>query len=228
METKTLLEKNGLYPVGGGKTQIEARGPTIIECKGLKFAFFGYVLLKGMTYRADRPAPAWAGTDEIIKEIKKIRNKVDFVIVSLHWGIEFKQIPTGTQVKKAHRLIDAGADLILGHHPHVLQSIEYYKGKYIVYSLGNFVFDQHKLCRKQSMIFGCTFKKGEITSAYFIPILLKDFRPHPAKGENAKKIIKKVKLLSNKYNIKLIETSDKVFLMESYSNLFFGRSGFFK
>jgi len=220
LKTKSLLEEQGLYPVGGGKNQKEAQGPTIIERKGLRFAFFGYIdmLLEGITCLEDKPAPAWATTEEIIEEIKKVRDKVDFVIISFHWGVEFQHTPTINQVETAHRLIDAGADLILGHHPHVLQSIENYKGRYIIYSFGNFVFDQHKLPQRQSMIFCCTFKKGEIKDAYFIPILIKDFKPNVAKGEERKDIIETIKKISEDHNIRLIEKNDKVLVADTALN----------
>ncbi|HAV43390.1 TPA: hypothetical protein DCX15_05180 [bacterium] len=222
LKTKALLEKEGLYPIGGGKDQKEARSAVIVERNGLKFAFLGYIdmLLEGITYLEDRPAPAWATTEEIIEEIKKIRDKVDFVIVSFHWGVEFQHTPTINQVETAHKLIDAGADFILGHHPHVLQSIENYKGRYIIYSLGNFVFDQHKLPQRQSMIFCCTFEKGRIKDTHFIPILIRDFRPYIAKGEDKKGIIEAIEKISEEYNIRLIEKNGKVLITDTALNTY--------
>ena len=68
----------------------------------------------------------------------------DFLVVSFHWGVEFSTHKTDTQTKLAHLAIDNGADLIVGHHPHVVQDVEKYDGKYIFYSLGNFIFDYQK------------------------------------------------------------------------------------
>ena len=83
--------------------------------------------------------------EEIIKKVKTVKslNPNNFLIVSLHWGEEYKLINSPVQQKLAHRLIEAGADLIIGHHPHVVQNIEKYQGKLIFYSLGNFIFDQY-------------------------------------------------------------------------------------
>lgn len=83
--------------------------------------------------------------EEIIKTIKTVKslNPDNFLIVSLHWGEEYKLINSPAQQKLAHQLIEAGADLIIGHHPHVVQNIEKYQGKLIFYSLGNFIFDQY-------------------------------------------------------------------------------------
>lgn len=83
--------------------------------------------------------------EEIIKTIKTVKslNPDNFLIVSMHWGEEYKLINSPAQQKLAHQLIEAGADLIIGHHPHVVQNIEKYQGKLIFYSLGNFIFDQY-------------------------------------------------------------------------------------
>jgi len=83
--------------------------------------------------------------EEIIKKIKMVKssNPDNFLIVSMHWGEEYKLINSLTQQRLAHKIIEAGADLIIGHHPHVVQNIEKYQGKLIYYSLGNFIFDQY-------------------------------------------------------------------------------------
>jgi poly-gamma-glutamate synthesis protein (capsule biosynthesis protein) len=83
--------------------------------------------------------------EEIIKTIKTVKssNPDNFLIVSMHWGEEYKLINSPTQQKLAHKIIEAGAGLIIGHHPHVVQNIEKYQGKLIFYSLGNFIFDQY-------------------------------------------------------------------------------------
>ena len=75
-------------------------------------------------------------------DIQALKRQVDFVIVAFHWGIEYTALPTQEQRGIAHQAIDAGADLILGNHPHWVQATEKYQGKYITYAHGNFVFDQ--------------------------------------------------------------------------------------
>jgi poly-gamma-glutamate synthesis protein (capsule biosynthesis protein) len=214
IETKCSIERYNMFPVGGGNNQQEARQAVIIERNGLKFAFLGYIdmLLEGLTFLEDKPAPAWATIDEIINEIKNVRDKVDFVIVSFHWGVEFQPYPTINQTQIAHKLIDKGADLIIGHHPHVLSRIEQYKGKYIIYSLGNFLFDQRKLTQTQSMIFGCSFDKNGMHSPYFIPIILKNYKPYIAKGVEAKEIIGVIEKLSEGYNVKLCIEKNKILI----------------
>ncbi len=85
----------------------------------------------------------YANNQFIIDKIKDMRSKVDYLAIYPHWGIEYQLTPSKNQIKLAHEWIDAGADVIIGAHPHVIQSVEQYKDKYIFYSLGNFIFDQY-------------------------------------------------------------------------------------
>jgi poly-gamma-glutamate synthesis protein (capsule biosynthesis protein) len=89
--------------------------------------------------------PFLAKEEEIIETVKAVKslNSEKFLIISLHWGEEYQLTNSLAQQKLAHQIIEAGADLIIGHHPHVVQNIEKYQGKLIFYSLGNFIFDQY-------------------------------------------------------------------------------------
>ena len=104
----------------------------IKEIKGVKIAFVGYTKV-GLWVTSDR---------DIIKNIKKIKDsgEVDIIIANFHWGVELARKMNNSQINLAHLAIDNGADLVIGNHPHVVQGMELYKGKYIIYSLGNFVF----------------------------------------------------------------------------------------
>ena len=214
IRTSQLLSEKGLFTIGGGENQKEARRASIITKNGLKFAFFAFIdmLPDGIVYIESEAGPAYASTEEIVREIEKIRDKVDFVIVSFHWGIEFNRYPRIDHVEKAHRIIDAGADLILGHHPHVLQSVEIYKERPIIYSLGNFVFDQHKLEQCQSAIFECVFEKGKVDSISFIPVILEESCPRIAKKEEGKKIMNTIIEISNEFRTCFCEKKDKLFV----------------
>ncbi len=97
---------------------------------------YAFVCLHDVTYKLD--------DESAVKLIKEVRPQVDFLLVSIHWGYEYKHSPDlNSQVSPGRAFIDAGADFVIGHHPHVVQTFEEYKGKYIFYSLGNFVFDQY-------------------------------------------------------------------------------------
>jgi len=214
IRTSQLLSEKGLFSIGGGVNQKEARGATIITKNGLKFAFFGFIdmLPDGIVYIESEAGPAYASTEEIVRKIEKIRDKVDFVIVSFHWGSEFNRYPRIDHVEKAHRIIDAGADLILGHHPHVLQSVEIYKERPIIYSLGNFVFDQHKIKQCQSAIFECVFEKGKVDSISFIPVILEKSCPRIAEKKERKKIMNTIIDISNEFGTRFCEKNNKLFV----------------
>lgn len=127
-QTKELLDKENLKYFGDYKNQASL---SYIESIGnFKVALIGYHEL----FDPD--------TTSVINEIKNIRDKTDFIIVYPHWGIEYQtQFSKGQQIK-AYQFIDAGADTVIGAHPHVIQPIEIYQNKPIFYSLGNFIFDQ--------------------------------------------------------------------------------------
>lgn len=151
--------------------------------------------------------------DYIRKGIKKLRRKgADIIVASCHWGIERDFFPTDYQQKTAHKIVKWGADLVLGCHPHVLQGIEYYKGKLILYSMGNFCFGGNSNpSDKDTMLFQQTFKlkNGKLKkklNARIIPCRLSsvsdhnDYRPTIVKGDQKKKIIANMNRYSKPYS----------------------------
>jgi len=151
-ETCFHLDSLGLGFVGAGRTAEEARRPLVIEKRGIRVAFLAYTALLNIAGNSDDPArPRVNMFDEaLVKEdISRIRDSVDFVVVSLHWGAEYIRKPTPGQVAIARELCDRGADVILGHHPHVLGPVEVYTAEdgrtcVIAYSLGNFISNQER------------------------------------------------------------------------------------
>ena len=165
LDTRALLISKGIVPTGAGRDLDEARKPAIVEKHGIKVGFLGYcsVLPPGgeagpgkvgvaplrvkTEYEGRGPhAPVRVKTEPdeqdmkmILEDIKKLRPQVDIVMVAFHWGVIWvPRIIADYQVKVAHACIDAGADMIIGHHAHVPKAIEMYKGKAIFYSLSNF------------------------------------------------------------------------------------------
>lgn len=130
IQTRSFLSENNIDYVGEPYGCVQ---DFILEKQGVLFVAFN------KTY------PNNCSTEAIVNTVAKVRkdNPDSFLIVSLHWGQEYEQINSVEQQKLAHKLIDNGVDVIVGHHPHVVQNIELYNGKLIFYSLGNFVFDQY-------------------------------------------------------------------------------------
>lgn len=134
---------------------------------------------------------AFVGIDETVQIIplsnfyslvKKLKSENDFVVVNIHWGKEYQLVNNDNQKAIAHKLIDAGADVIFGHHPHVVQNMEVYKGKAIFYSLGNFVFDQNFGDTTVGLGVKVEFKEEETLFELF-PFNIKVFAPDLMKGQ---------------------------------------------
>jgi poly-gamma-glutamate synthesis protein (capsule biosynthesis protein) len=161
-ETLKNLEKNNIKYFGNSYE------PLIIEKEGVKIGFLGFSdFLKHLEVKENKIGIAIIN-DKISEMIKKAKEKVDILIVNFHWGEEYKKIANERQRKLAKISIDSGADLVIGHHPHVIQDIEKYKDKFIFYSLGNFIFDQN--FSKETMIGGgieVYIKNKKIENIYF-------------------------------------------------------------
>lgn len=144
LEQLRLLEQKKIQYVGGGRDCVHARQPLIVDRNGMRVALLAYNDFKPRAFEAgpNWPGVAWAVDAQITADIEAARtiHKADFVIPMLHWGWEY-EAANDRQKQLARLMIDAGADLIVGGHPHVTQEVEYYKGKLIIYSIGNFIFD---------------------------------------------------------------------------------------
>jgi poly-gamma-glutamate synthesis protein (capsule biosynthesis protein) len=115
----------------------------------------------------------------IRRDISYAKTKADFVVVQAHWGIEYQGEPSDRQKSLAHQMVDAGADAVVGHHPHVLQGVERYKGKFIIYSLGNFMFDLKRPISHPGMVLRLRLEKGKLPAADYILSWGGDMFPRP-------------------------------------------------
>ncbi|MDO8264902.1 MAG: CapA family protein, partial [Candidatus Parcubacteria bacterium] len=130
--------------IGGGFSETEAYTPLIKEIKGIKIAFLAYTDLGSPYWGAtgDNSGISWLEKGRMEEDVKKAKETADIVIVSFHYGDEYALEANQFQKNISHTAIDNGADLVIGHHPHVVQPTEKYNNRFIAYSLGNFVFDQ--------------------------------------------------------------------------------------
>ena len=173
-DTLEILSENGIKYVGAGKNIVEARKPVLLQIKGINFGFLAYCDV----YRASKQRPGVAPIVCSKQDIKKLRNSVDVVVVSLHQG-QYFDYPSPADIKTGHRMIDLGADLVLIHHAHILKGIETYHNGIIAYSLGNFVFDNtidpswHDTEKaRESMILQCKLTKQGVESASPVPVVI--------------------------------------------------------
>jgi poly-gamma-glutamate synthesis protein (capsule biosynthesis protein) len=139
----TLLREAEIPYFGGGANVREAHTPLVLTANGRRVALLGYNDFPPRSFAAkgNQPGTAWLVEKDVVRDIQSARQQADLVILFLHWGEELEETPLPEQRALARRLIDAGADAIIGAHPHVTQTIDWYKDRPIVYSLGNFLFD---------------------------------------------------------------------------------------
>lgn len=144
---------------------------------------------------------AYPHTGRLKQIIQKMKDETDLVVVSFHWGGELETTPKSYQQSYAHRVIDYGADLVIGHHPHVLQGLELYKGRLIAYSLGNYVFGSYSQNARVSMILQLFFdRRGPLIAAKVIPISVYNaetqFQPRLLKGKRYDQVIQTLNEIS--------------------------------
>lgn len=200
-DTVAVLEEAGI-------TYAYDKNIGIYEVKGIRI---GYVSVNELEWGA--------GVETLVEEgIGRLKEEqVDLILVCCHWGIEREYYPEDYQQVLGRKCIDWGADLVIGHHPHVLQGVEEYQGKFIIYSLGNFCFGANRNPEdKDTMIFQQTFtfidgQKQEDKNIRVIPCSISsvssrnDFKPTPAAGEEAKRIINKLNEYSREFGVQFDE-----------------------
>lgn len=163
-DTRARLLAANILPVGIG-TEAEAYSPQVVEVKSTKIALLAFADFNVLEATGETVGVARVREEKISEGIKKAKTMADIIIVSFHFGEEYQLTESERQRRLAHFAIDAGADLVVGTHPHVLEPLEEYKGKYIAYSLGNFVFDQNfNEVTKTGGLLEVNVEKGKITT----------------------------------------------------------------
>ena len=180
-DTWENILKARMKPVGMGKNLQEAAQPVLLTSCPRKvwlIASLG-MALENFAYLPDRPCVNTERTPEIIERIRDIKRKDPqaVVLVSIHWGGEHTLKPVPSQRLDAHRLINAGADALICHHTHTLQTIEHYKGRDIYYSIGNFIFDQQKPLNSKACVVKVEVTKDHVRTQV-LPIYIQGCVPH--------------------------------------------------
>ncbi len=172
LDSLERLRAAGIQPVGAGQNILAAHYPLLVNVAGLRIAFLAYVDIdpKEAAAGVDRPGVAWLDPAQALADIRFARSLADLVIVCPHWGVEYASKPASNQVELAHQMIDAGADIIVGSHPHVVQPLEEYHDHWIAYSLGNFVFDQQDSATHRGLMLRVTVRDKQIADVLPIPI----------------------------------------------------------
>lgn len=201
--TFSLLTKNKIDFIGAGKNLKSAQDTYIKEINGTKFAFIGVenYSIAPVSYYVTGSDPGLLHVDatQIKKYVTAAKKEADVVVVTFHGGTEYQPQANQDQINFAHAAIDAGADIVIGHHPHVVENVENYKGKMILYSLGNFVFDQMWSVETQQGLTAKLYFKGSVLyKIKLIPVRIHNFnQPQVAEPSDKDAIINRILKYSN-------------------------------
>lgn len=201
-DTLRYLSEAGIQPVGAGESLASARAPVIVERQGVRFAFLGVTEVGAETWASESVPGTAPLSDEalpaIIADIAAARSKADVVVVLAQWGIEYENAPTPDQIRWAGEMTAAGATLVIGNHPHVVQAVEtFHGGQIVAYALGNFVFDQRPWLARQGVVFEAVFQGGALERWELHPIHIHNFfQPRWAEPRKADAILTRIEAAS--------------------------------
>ncbi|HEX5057136.1 MAG TPA: CapA family protein [Gammaproteobacteria bacterium] len=203
-DTIQALQSYGIRPHGAGMNLAAARQPVIFELpQGLKAGFLSYSCTFPEEFWAteDKAGTAFCHEKNVRADVARLTEQaVDIIVVSFHWGAERMKELRPYQPLLAHAAIDAGADLVIGHHPHILQGIEQYRDGLILYSLGNFTFGSRTQHARTSVVASIAFNGGKFSRLEMTPINVNnfevDFQPRPLLHESAEAVYDELAELS--------------------------------
>jgi poly-gamma-glutamate synthesis protein (capsule biosynthesis protein) len=207
------LDEAGVAHPGAGADSASAAAPAILETPA---GTVGIIAASEITGAFAATAGS-AGTnfteapnERLVAQVAAAAQEVDFLLVSFHWGTEYEATANSHQQTLAHKVIDAGADLVLGHHPHVIQGLEIYKDRLIVYSMGDFIFDHYSRATGEAFVLQVTLPQEGPPSGTIIPVYLHDTYgvPAPVGGSEADAILDRLTRLSADLGLELTRSGD--------------------
>lgn len=200
LETFSALQKHNIKYIGAGEDEKKAHSPAIFQAGKLKIGLLGYYWNRRTAATEIKPGSAMDTPEQVKKDIEQLRQKVDRIVVTVHWGIPYERYPSEEDIQKAHFAIDCGADLVIGHHPHIIQPFEIYKNRSVFYSIGNFAFGTGN-SKAESIILGVDFQDF-FTDLTIFPTYVKNrdkriyYQPKVITGKTSLKYINILKQIS--------------------------------
>jgi poly-gamma-glutamate synthesis protein (capsule biosynthesis protein) len=202
-ETLGHLDAAGIKHVGAGRNYEEANAPLLLDYRGRRVAVLSYAFIYSVNTRMASRSRAGVADHRMKRILPRIRDLTASgydVIVTVHWGFEYHFYPLPYQMRQARRMIVAGARMVLGHGPHFPQGIEVYRGREIVYSLGNFIFDEPFKFANRSFIYNAEIDAGGKTqNRHIAPVHLLRHVPHVVDGAQKRQLEGLVAALGDRY-----------------------------
>ena len=224
-QTMQSLKRYKIRYVGAGKNRQQARRGTIMQTRSGSVGFLSYSLTFPESFWAteDRPGTAFGHKEQIQQDITRLKSQADVVVVSFHWGREKTTELRPYQPDLGRAAIDAGASLVIGHHPHVLQAFERYRNGLIMYSLGNFVFGSYSPDAQYSVIARVILHQQAFHSIEITPINVLNtevvFQPRLLPENEAKAVIEHINRLSAPSNTRFDHVNQRGYLHVEQKNL---------
>jgi poly-gamma-glutamate capsule biosynthesis protein CapA/YwtB (metallophosphatase superfamily) len=198
-DTLDILDAAHIVAVGAGRTITEAHEARIVESQGLKIAFLAYNQINPKFFAATDTSPgtAWMEPERMAAAVAAAQREADIVVVSCHWGVEYRASSDATQQNVARVLADAGADLIIGHHPHVVQGLQYHRSTFTAYSLGNFIFYAGVTSETtETVILRCLLDISGVKAVQLIPIAIKNAQPRVLSAQDGSRVIERIRRMA--------------------------------
>ncbi len=207
LDTLEELKKNGIRWVGAGRSAAEAAAPAFFQVNGLRLAFLGFTDVVpasvGWPWTAGENYPGVATTrDEtaMLAAVREAKGSADAVIVLVHWGVEGSRQPESAQRRLAQKLVEAGATVIIGHHPHVLQGFQFALDRFVAWSLGNFIFDVGGAMSSETSVLELEVgPRGVVERALVTPARIYGVQPRLLSGRSARDALETMNGLSAEF-----------------------------
>ena len=201
--TLSYLHEQGITTFGVGENEDEAWRGAVVEVRGIRIGFVGasYASVNDNGTLRNRFVARIEDEQRLAAALARLRTEADFVVATMHAGAEYNPHVVPTEERFAHRAVELGADLVLGAHPHVLHRVEQYRGKYLFYSLGNFIFDHEPLPRRQGLALRIHLRRPVASTSpgrapvaleriELLPVVIEDHStPRPATAAEASEIL---------------------------------------
>jgi hypothetical protein len=204
-ETLDTLDSNGIYRIGAGRNEQEARRPEILDVKGQRIAFLSYNQADLRAAHGDIGGVNGLIKQRLIEDIRALRKEVDWLVVNYRWQEELPEKAADWQTNLARLAIDQGADLVVGYHPQQLQGAEVYKGRPIAYSLGDFVFSDAAQASEDTAMLKVSLRDRQM-KVELLPVVVKNSQPQQVGGAEGKAILDKIQLASQGYDAPMAAT----------------------
>ncbi len=200
LETLAILNKAGLAPLGAGVDERAAHAPVILQAGAFRVGFLGYYWNRRTAARESVPGSAMDPPEALASDIGSLREQVDRVVVTIHWGVPYVREPTPEERARARWAIDCGADAVIGHHTHVIQPFEIHRDRPIFYGVGNFAFGSGN-SKGEGLLVGLRFEQRR-TRVFVYPLYVKNrdprvaYQPKVLRGEGARHYLNRLAQLS--------------------------------